>query len=221
MPPIFRDLSLSVRTGETVGLTGPSAAGKSSLVWATLQILPSGATLTGSIRLEDVELVGQKAQALRAIRGRVLACIPQQPALALHPLIRVGAQVENVLKSHGLYSTASRDRILGLFHRVKLSERCFHRYPHQLSGGEAQRALIVQALICGPRLLIADEPFAALDSPTRRELQTVFDDLKRNSAVSFLLISHDLELVAGMADRVLSLRNGKLSELSSGTQRAE
>ncbi len=219
--PTLRGVSLCVQAGETVALTGGSGAGKSTLAWSILQVLPPDTTQTGSIRFDGVELMGQSAATLRALRGRAVACIPQQPALALHPLIRVGRQVENVLKSHGLYSAGGRNRILSLFHQAGLSEHCFDRYPHQLSGGQLQRAAIVQALVCRPRLVIADEPFAALDTVTRREILRLFQEVKQSLALSLLLISHDRQVVSAVADRVLALRDGKASEPFSEARLAE
>jgi ABC-type dipeptide/oligopeptide/nickel transport system ATPase component len=165
--------------------------------------------------------MGQSTRTLRGWRGRAMAYVPQQPGLALHPLIRVGRQVENVLKSHNIYSGGSRAGILSLFEQVGLSEKCYSRYPHELSGGQLQRAAIVQALICRPRFLIADEPFAALDTVTRGEILKLLGEVKQAFGLSLLLISHDRQVAAAIADRILVLKDGRTSELLPGVPRAE
>jgi ABC-type glutathione transport system ATPase component len=192
-----------------VALTGPSGTGKTTVAWSILRLLPADCRQSGSIRLEGCELMGESVRALRRIRGNTVACIPQQPALSLHPLIRVGAQVEDVLKSHGRFSTRSHEDALDLFRRLGLSEDCFKRYPHQLSGGQLQRAAIARALICRPRLLIADEPFAALDTVTRRETMELFREIKDAFSLSLLLISHDPQDVSALTSRVLVLGQGR------------
>jgi len=207
----LRDLCLQIAPGETVALTGPSGTGKSTVVWSILQLLPRDCIVSGSIKFDGVDLRTQSAAVLQRLRGGDISCIPQQPALAAHPLIRLGRQIEDVLKSHHVYSTNSRREILEFFRRVGLPEDCFTRYPHQLSGGQLQRAAIAQALVCRPKLLIADEPFAALDSLTQQDVLSLFREIKNSFALSMLLISHDPRPVSALADRVLALENGGIA----------
>jgi len=181
------------------------------VAWSILRLLPADCAQSGSIRFEGRELLGEDARALRSLRGNAVACVPQQPGLSLHPLIRVGTQVEDVLKSHGRFSTRGHADALDLFRRLGLSEDCFRRYPHQLSGGQLQRAAIARALICRPRLLIADEPFAALDTVARRETMALFREIKDAFSLSLLLISHDPQAVSALASRVLVLREGRVA----------
>lgn len=209
--PALRDVSLHVDSGEVVALTGPSGSGKTTLALAILQVLPANSSQAGSIQFDGIELRESSARALRAIRGDAITCIPQQPALALHPLIRVGRQVENVLKSHGRYTSRSREEVIELFHRFGLGDECFQKYPHQLSGGQLQRAAIIQSLVCRPRLLIADEPFAAQDAVTRRGIIDLFRTIKQTFAPGILLISHDRQVVSALADRVATLKNGGIN----------
>jgi ABC-type glutathione transport system ATPase component len=207
--PVLWDLNLDLRSGETVALTGQSGSGKSTVAHSILQVLPKDCMQRGSIRFEGIELMGQNEKALRPLRGKRIAAVSQQPAIALHPLIPVGRQIEDVLRAHSLYTPQSRGTVIELLSRLGLDQSCFGRYPHELSGGQLQRAAIVQALICEPQLLIADEPFAALDTVTRSELCELLRTIK-NFPLTLLLISHDVLAVSTLADRVMVLRDGQV-----------
>jgi ABC-type glutathione transport system ATPase component len=204
---VLCNLNLTLESGEAVGLTGPSGSGKSTVAYSILQLLPPHCSFSGSIRFNGMELVGQKQSALRKLRGKSIAAVPQQPAIALHPLIPVGRQIENVLRSHSLYTSGSRRSVIKLMERLGLSGESFHRYPNQLSGGQLQRAALAQALICGPQLLIADEPFAALDGVTQSEVCELLRSIK-NFQFTLLLMSHDVGALSSLTDRVMILREG-------------
>jgi peptide/nickel transport system ATP-binding protein len=206
-------LDFELRAGECLAIVGESGAGKSLATQALLGLLPAPLHARGSLRVDDREIaMGSAAQA--ALRGKTLAWIPQDPLAALHPLRRVGAQLLETLRHAGLDRDAAQAEAQALLQRVHLADAdAMHaRYPHQLSGGQRQRICIALALATRPRFLIADEPTAALDPRIARGVLDLLDALRRELDVGVLLVSHDLPLVARVAQRVLVLRRGHCVE---------
>ncbi|WP_298373362.1 ABC transporter ATP-binding protein [uncultured Bradyrhizobium sp.] len=214
---IIDDLSLQVREGETLCLVGESGSGKSvtSLTVMGLQqkgtLVPSG----GSVKLVGEELLTATDRRLRQLRATRMAMIFQEPMTALNPVVPVGRQIDEVLRAHtDLDSRARRQKILAMMQHVRLPdvERIFSSYPHRLSGGQRQRIMIAMALVLEPKLLIADEPTTALDVTTQKQILTLIRDLQRDHGTAVLFITHDMGVVAEIADRVAVMRHGRLVE---------
>lgn len=172
--PALAGVSFSLKLGEILGVLGESGSGKSTLAAALVRLLPANGDITrGAVHFEGKELLQSKPEELREIRGGHIGLIFQEASLALHPTMRVGEQVRQVLAAHSpLGKSALRDRTSELFRMLfaEEAERIAESYPHQLSGGQRQRMLIAQALACGPRVIIADEPTASLDPTTQMEI---------------------------------------------------
>jgi peptide/nickel transport system ATP-binding protein len=210
-------VSFAVERGETLGVLGESGSGKSTLAAALLRILhANGKIEKGVVTFEGDDLMRANASELRRVRGGRIGSIFQEPLLALHPAIRVGEQVGDVFAAHQSTSRgAIRERSLQVLKTVfsKEAERIADSYPHQLSGGQRARALIAQALVCSPSLVIADEPTASLDPMTQQDVVSLFRSLREQYRASMLLITHNPILLAGLADRVLVLYGGKVVEI--------
>ena len=210
------NVSFDVKPGEILGVLGESGSGKSTLAASLLRLLPAnGKIQQGSILFEGRDVLQAELRELESIRGRRIALINQEPLVALHPTMRVGDQVGEVLAAHEYLDKKSRREkvrqvLAGLFPAE--TERISSSYPHQLSGGERQRILIAQAIACGPSLVIADEPTASLDPTTQREILSVFEGLRRDFGVAIILITHNPSLLAVLADRVLVLYAGRVAE---------
>lgn len=215
--PALSDVTFTVNHGETLGVLGESGSGKSTLAAAVLGILPPGGKAEkGVVRFEGVDLMRASAAELQGIRGGRIGSIFQEPLLALHPAIRVGRQLGDVLAAHQpMTRRAVREKSLQALKTVfsKDAKRIADSYPHQLSGGQRARVLIAQAIVCGPSLVIADEPTASLDPVTQLDVASFFRSLREKHSVSMLLITHNPLLLAGLADRVLVLYSGKVVEL--------
>ncbi|MFE0422938.1 ATP-binding cassette domain-containing protein [Streptomyces sp. NPDC058953] len=208
-------LSFTVAPGERLGLIGESGSGKSLTSLAALGLLPEALTADGSVELAGTEIVGASEKRLTAVRGRDAAIVFQEPLTALDPLMRVGNQIAGPLALHrGLKGTALRKAVTEELERVRLPEpgRIARSRPHELSGGQRQRVALAMALACEPRLLIADEPTTALDVTVQAELLELLDALVRERDMALLFISHDLAVVAGVADRVLVMKDGRAVE---------
>jgi microcin C transport system ATP-binding protein len=213
---VVRDLCLDIRPGECLALVGESGSGKSVTAHSILQLLPEcGTETTGSIRYRGQELVGADARKLRELRGNRIAMIFQEPMTSLNPLHSIEKQIGETLLVHkGLAGKAAQARILELLHLVgiqKPQER-LKSYPHQLSGGQRQRVMIAMALACEPELLIADEPTTALDVTVQRKILLLLKSLQQRLGMSLLLISHDLNLVRSIAQRVCVMKAGEIVE---------
>jgi len=211
----LRGIALQIRRGETVGLIGESGCGKSMTALALMGLLPHGAELSGSIRLQGQELVGLDDAALCRLRGNRIGMVFQEPMTALNPLHTIGAQVAEPLRQHrGMGRAAARAEALRLLDRVQLPQAAqrLEAYPHQLSGGQRQRVMIAAALACGPDLLIADEPTTALDVTLQREILDLIAELVRDSGMALLLISHDLGVMAQRVQQVLVMYGGTVVE---------
>ncbi|PBJ16359.1 Glutathione import ATP-binding protein GsiA [Pseudomonas ogarae] len=213
---VVRNLCLDIRPGECLALVGESGSGKSVTAHSILQLLPeTEARTTGSIRYRGQELLGADPTALRELRGNRIAMIFQEPMTSLNPLHSVEKQIGETLMLHrGLGGKAARQRILELLALVgiqKPAER-LKAYPHQLSGGQRQRVMIAMALACEPELLIADEPTTALDVTVQRKILLLLKSLQQRLGMSLLLISHDLNLVRSIAQRVCVMKAGEIVE---------
>ena len=215
--PIIDGVSLQVNARETLCLVGESGSGKSVTALTVMGLLqknslrPTG----GNITLVGEELLTAGDRRLRQMRATTMAMIFQEPMTALNPVVPVGRQIDEVLRAHtDLDARARRARILDMMEQVRLPEieRIFASYPHRLSGGQRQRIMIAMALVLEPKLLIADEPTTALDVTTQKQILTLIRDLQRDHGTAVLFITHDMGVVAEIADRVAVMRAGQLVE---------
>jgi peptide/nickel transport system ATP-binding protein len=216
-PRIIDGISLDVRERETLCVVGESGSGKSVTSLTVMGLLQKDALAPtgGSIRLVGEELLGASDRRLRQLRATRMAMIFQEPMTALNPVVPVGRQIDEVLRAHtDLDAKARRKRILDMMEQVRLPqvERIFASYPHRLSGGQRQRIMIAMALVLEPKLLIADEPTTALDVTTQKQILTLIRDLQRDHGTAVLFITHDMGVVAEIADRVAVMRQGRLVE---------
>jgi peptide/nickel transport system ATP-binding protein len=217
---IIDGVSLQVRESETLCLVGESGSGKSVTSLSVMGLLQKGslAPSSGSIKLVGEELLHASDRRLRQLRATRMAMIFQEPMTALNPVVPVGRQIDEVLRAHtDLDARARRERILAMMEQVRLPDvrRIFTSYPHRLSGGQRQRIMIAMALVLEPKLLIADEPTTALDVTTQKQILTLIRDLQRDHGTAVLFITHDMGVVAEIADRVAVMRGGKLVETGS------
>jgi oligopeptide transport system ATP-binding protein len=214
---VFRGVSFDLKPGEILGVLGESGSGKTTLAASLLRLLPSNGKITkGAIRFEGKDILQASPKELQRIRGKDISLIFQEPSVALHPTMRAGEQVRQVLAAHGPWGkSALRERTRQVLSTVfpEEAERISESYPHQLSGGQRQRVLIAQAIACGPSLIIADEPTASLDPTTQMEILGVFRALRKKFGLAMILITHNPALLAGLADRVLVLYGGSVVEL--------
>ncbi len=215
-------ISFDVNAGEILCLLGESGSGKSVISFSVMGLLPDNVRVaSGEIRLGDVNLLSLTPTQLREIRGDDVAMIFQEPMTALNPVMTCGDQLDELLAEHTELSTSERKaKTLAMFEAVKLPEpeRVFASYPHQLSGGQRQRIMIAMALILEPKLLIADEPTTALDVTTQAEVLTLIKTLQRERGTAVLFITHDMGVVAEIADRVVVLQHGKQVEAGTKNQ---
>jgi peptide/nickel transport system ATP-binding protein len=214
---IIDGISIQVRERETLCLVGESGSGKSVTSLTVMGLLPKSALAPtgGSIKLVGEELLTATDRRLRQLRATKMAMIFQEPMTALNPVVPVGRQIDEVLRAHtNLDARARRKRILDMMEQVRLPqvERIFASYPHRLSGGQRQRIMIAMALVLEPKLLIADEPTTALDVTTQKQILTLIRDLQRDHGTAVLFITHDMGVVAEIADRVAVMRQGRLVE---------
>ena len=207
------NLNFSVDTGESLGLVGESGSGKTQTALAIMGLLPAQAIVKGDIRINGSSVLSIDESAMNRVRARTVAMVFQDPMQALNPYLRIGEQVTRILLEHRLASAAeARGKVVDMLDRVGLPdpERQFLAYPHQLSGGMRQRAMIAAALIADPALLIADEPTTALDVTVQAQLLDLLEGLRDDTAL--LLITHDLGVVAGHCERMLVLDRGRKVE---------
>jgi oligopeptide/dipeptide ABC transporter ATP-binding protein len=206
-----------VRRGEIVGVVGESGCGKSTLVRGALRLLPpGGAVLGGAVRLLGEDLLTADAATLRARRWRDVAWVPQASLASLNPVLTVRSHVEETLVAHtGLDRAARAARAAALLADVELDPALLDRYPHQLSGGQRQRVVLALALACTPPLLVLDEPTTALDVAVERAIVDRVQALQRRHGFAVLLVTHDLELVRRIADRVVVMYAGRVVEVTA------
>lgn len=215
-------VTYSVQPGEVLAIVGESGSGKSTSSMALLGLLPQNGRASGSVRLKGEELIDAPLERLREIRGSGIAVIFQEPMTALNPVYTVGFQIVEALKVHNprMLRKAARDRALELLRLVEMPDpqKAFDSYPHQLSGGQRQRAMIAQSLSCDPALLIADEPTTALDVTVQAEIIDLLRDLNARLGSGIILITHDMGVVADLADSVIVMKDGKVVESGSVRQ---
>ncbi len=218
-PQAVTAISFEVKKGEILCLVGESGSGKSVIAQAVMGLLPKTLPVVdGSMRQEGEELTRAPEARLRALRGARMSMIFQEPMTALNPVMRCGAQIDEVLREHtDLSSAARRARTVQILREVALPEpeRMIDSYPHQLSGGQRQRIMIAMALVLEPVLLIADEPTTALDVTTQAQILKLIVEVQRRRGMGVLFITHDFGVVAEVADRVAVLREGRLVELAA------
>ncbi len=213
--PILRGVSLSIKRGETLGLVGESGSGKSQMALAVMQLMAEGGAASGSIRFRKQELLGADEKTMSALRGHQIGMVFQEPMTALNPVKTIGDQVmESMIWHLRLSRGEAMSRAKRLLERVGLSpdRHSPSRYPHQLSGGQRQRVVLAIAIACKPKLLIADEPTTALDVTIQAQILALIKEIVKKDDMSLLLISHDLAVVADMADRVAIMRDGEIVE---------
>lgn len=212
-----REVSFAVRTGEILAIVGETGSGKSTTATAMIRMLPrNGRVLAGQVSFWGTDLLKLSTSEMRRLRGQEIAYVPQQPMSAFNPTMIVGRQVAEPLIIHRRMSyreaapqAAARLREMGI-HEV---ERVMRSYPHELSGGMLQRAMIATAMICQPRLLILDEPTSALDVTIQRQILNLIKEVQVTYHLAVVLISHDLTVVSQVADRILVLYGGRAAEI--------
>lgn len=209
--PAAKNISFSVNHGEALAIVGESGSGKSTTAMALLGLLPSNARISGSAKVDGVEMIGASGTTLRKHRGNKVAFIFQEPMTALNPVYTIGFQISEVLRTHiDMSPKDARSRAIELIGMVEIPnpEASYDKYPHQLSGGQRQRAMIAQALACDPVLLIADEPTTALDVTVQAEILELMRSLRERVDAGVLLITHDMGVVADLADHILVMKDG-------------
>ena len=219
--PAAVGLNYEVRAGEVLAIVGESGSGKSASSMALLGLLPSNSRVSGSVKLSGKELLGADASNIRSVRGKDVAVIFQEPMTALNPVYTVGAQIMETVRLHNEVSPdQARERALQMLDLVELPdpEKAFKSYPHQLSGGQRQRAMIAQSLSCDPRLLIADEPTTALDVTVQAEILDLMRNLRNKLDSAIVLITHDMGVVADLADRIAVMRRGVIVETGTAEE---
>ncbi|TPQ52007.1 ABC transporter ATP-binding protein [Prosthecomicrobium hirschii] len=216
MVEAVRGISLAVRPGEAVGIVGESGSGKSLGMLAVMRLLAGGARITGGRILFDGEdLAVAPERRMAALRGRDIAMVFQDPQSSLNPALSIGRQITDVVVAHQAVSRARATEIaVDALERVGIRDASARlgAYPHEFSGGMRQRVLIAMAIACRPRLLIADEPTTALDVTVQAQIVDLIAELRRDLGLAVLFISHNLQLVAEIVDRVVVLYGGKLVE---------
>ena len=208
--PILGDVSFGVAPGEIVAITGESGSGKSMTALAAMGLLPATAEARGRVVLEGRDLLTLPEREMCALRGNDVAMVFQEPMTALNPVMTIGDQVAEALRVHGHSDAMATAR--AALDRVGLEGQGLDRYPHQLSGGQRQRVVIAMAIALRPRLLIADEPTTALDVTTQARILDLLKGLVAEFGMGLLMITHDLAVVAGMADRIVVMRRGEIVE---------
>jgi peptide/nickel transport system ATP-binding protein len=213
--PAAIDMNYTIEAGKVLAIVGESGSGKSSSSMGLMGLLASNARVNGSVKIKGTEMLGANDSTLRKFRGKEVAYIFQEPMTALNPVYTIGFQIIETLRTHfDISSDDARAKAISLLKLVEIPnpETSVDKYPHQLSGGQRQRAMIAQALACDPALLIADEPTTALDVTVQAEILDLMRNLKDKLNSAVLLITHDMGVVADMADDILVMKDGKTVE---------
>jgi peptide/nickel transport system ATP-binding protein len=208
-------LSFTLAAGEVLGIVGESGCGKSVTFLSLVRLLPETAVIGGRAVFDGVDLLALAPRQLRRVRGREIAFVFQEPATAMNPVLTIGSQIGEVLQTHlGMTGRKARLRTTELLRLVQIpgAERRLGAYPHELSGGMRQRAMIAMALACNPRVLIADEPTTALDVTTQAGILDLLRDIRERLGTAVVLVTHNLGVVADIADRVLVMYAGRKAE---------
>ena len=219
--PAAVDMNFEVNPGQVLAIVGESGSGKSTTAMGLMSLLASNARMSGSIKVKGQEMLGAKGSTLRKFRGKEVAYIFQEPMTALNPVYTIGFQIIETLRTHfDMGPKEARARALELITMVEIPDptTSIDKYPHQLSGGQRQRAMIAQALACDPGLLVADEPTTALDVTVQAEVLDLMRNLKDKLNSAILLITHDMGVVADMADEILVMKDGLTVEHGSADQ---
>jgi len=219
--PAAEHVSFTLNPGEVLAIVGESGSGKTTSSMALLGLLPTNGRSSGSVKLEGEELVGMSPGRLRKVRGKKIAVIFQEPMTALNPVYTIGFQIVEAIQTHSYATKAeAKTRALELLAMVELPDplKAFNSYPHQLSGGQRQRAMIAQSISCDPTLLIADEPTTALDVTVQAEILDLLRNLHKRLNSAIILITHDMGVVADLADHLVVMKDGKIVETGSVDQ---
>lgn len=213
------DVSFSIDRGETLGLVGESGCGKSSVAFSLMRVVPPGTRLSGRVLLDGEDLFLLDETAMRQRRWKSIAMVFQAAMNAMNPVFRVGDQVaEPLLKHEQISKQAARARVGEMFDLVGLPRARMDAYPHELSGGMRQRAVIAMSLVCRPRILIADEPTTALDVVVQDQILGMLKDIQSELGFALLIISHDISMIAQTCDRVAVMYGGRIMEIASTRQ---
>ncbi len=219
--PAAIDMNFEVQAGQVLAIVGESGSGKSTTALGLMNLLASNARTNGSVRVKGEEMIGANAATLRRTRGKEVAYIFQEPMTALNPVYTVGFQIVETLRNHfDMGPHEAKARAIELLTMVDIPdpEKSFNKYPHQLSGGQRQRAMIAQALACDPGLLVADEPTTALDVTVQAEILDLMRGLRTKLNSAIVLITHDMGVVADIADEILVMKDGLTVEHGSADQ---
>ncbi len=219
--PAAINMNFELKPGEVLAIVGESGSGKSTTALGLMSLLASNARMSGSVKVKDIEMLDASPSVLRKSRGREVAYIFQEPMTALNPVYTIGFQIVETLRNHfDIGPKEAHERAVELIRMVDIPdpEKSINKYPHQLSGGQRQRAMIAQALACDPGLLVADEPTTALDVTVQAEILDLMRGLKDKLNSAILLITHDMGVVADMADEILVMKDGLTVEHGSADQ---
>lgn len=219
--PAAVNMNFQIAPGEVLAIVGESGSGKSTTGMGLMSLLASNARMYGSVQVKGHEMIGAKSSVLRKYRGKEVAYIFQEPMTALNPVYTIGFQIVETLRTHfDMGPHQAKDRAIELLTLVDIPNPAgsFNKYPHQLSGGQRQRAMIAQALACDPGLLVADEPTTALDVTVQAEILDLMRGLKDKLNSAILLITHDMGVVADMADEILVMKDGLTVEHGTADQ---
>jgi peptide/nickel transport system ATP-binding protein len=219
--PAAIDMNFEVQAGKVLAIVGESGSGKTSIAMGLMDLLASNARVSGSVEIKGEEMVGASKTLLRKTRGREVAYIFQEPMTALNPVYTIGFQIVETLRTHfDMGPNDAKLRAIELLTMVEIPnpEASFNKYPHQLSGGQRQRAMIAQSLACDPGLLVADEPTTALDVTVQAEILDLIRNLRDRLNSAILLITHDMGVVADLADHILVMKDGLTVEYGTSDQ---
>jgi len=215
-------VDFDVRTGETFGIVGESGSGKTLTALSILKLVaPPGRIVSGSVVFKSEDLLLLDAERLRKIRGSKISMVFQEPASAFNPVFTIGYQIiEAVMAHQAVKMSKARDLAMEFLKRARIADpaKAYHDYPHQLSGGAKQRAMIAMALVNSPELLILDEPTTALDVTIQSQILDLLDEIRERERLSTLFISHDFGVIARMCDRVAVMRKGLIVESGDKAQ---